>query len=295
MAADDTQTFATERSERGLENGDGIWPDKDVIEAMGRAAGLLVPFVGIAYAAGLIITNTDLWARYRVVSFGLNRAHYVVVGSVWILLTALFAQSIAQVALHLRPRRWTRCPPRIWRRLRFVVAGLLTSSGLQLTLSLASRSGSILNNSVRSIIVVLPVAIFVWVATEIASRIRKSRVVPSPSDRGNRFRSVADLFPYLIISLLIYVWTYAGILYPKLSSFFGGPDNSTAVLVLQIPPSSLQWKPEQVLSPIKVHGIVTETVRIVWFDSDYVAIAPLSDTGKAILLNRSLVSSIRYQ
>lgn len=278
-------------SDRKTQNTDDIWPEKkDVIEAVGRAAGLLVPFVGVAYGAGLIIANADLSVRYSVVSFAFNRTHYVVVGFVWILTTALLAQAIALSALDSRPRRWTRCPPQIWRWLRFAVWGLLVS------VLLAPVSGL---NQRQSAVVVLPIAMFVCVTTEIASRardLRTAKIAPAGHpDRGTGLRSISSFLPSLAGSLLLCMLTYSAILYPKLSLFFGGPDRSAAVLVLQIAPNSLQSQTEQLLSPIKVKGIVTEEVRVLWFDSDYVAIAPFTGGGKAILLNRTAISSIRYQ
>jgi hypothetical protein len=101
------------------------WPKhKDLLEELGRMAGLLIPFVGIAYAAGLIITNAELSVRYAVVSFTLNRPHYIVVGAMWILLTAVVAQLVYTIALGISPRPWTRFPARMWRWARFLVAGM---------------------------------------------------------------------------------------------------------------------------------------------------------------------------
>jgi hypothetical protein len=86
---------------------------------------------------------------------------------------------------------------------------------------------------------------------------------------------------------------YAAPVFPQLKApGFGGPFYPNISLVLQGPFSTAQG--QELLSPIKVKNSVTESLRLLFVDSDYVAIAE-KEGSKAVLLNKVLVATIRYQ
>jgi hypothetical protein len=55
------------------------------LDGIGKA---LIALAGVAYSVGFVLVNFDL-ARYRVTGFSLARPQYVLVGAVWLILTAI--------------------------------------------------------------------------------------------------------------------------------------------------------------------------------------------------------------
>jgi hypothetical protein len=78
---------------------------------------LAILAAGVAYVGGALITNADLYLKFQIISFSLNRAQYVVVGALWMSVVGfLYYSAYFASAFPLKPkiRRFLPWP---WARL----------------------------------------------------------------------------------------------------------------------------------------------------------------------------------